>query len=251
MYVIYPTDHIRYYSSSKDHHHHHQLSTMLKALRRRSGSRSESSTTNDEDPLATRSTINFFDLPGEIRNQIYELSAHNATLRIVENCSSRRTSKTSSSSSRVDPISPPGLLLVSKRCRQEYLPILLSTAHIEASITNFDFKNVMRVIGGLFPTELRALRANTNLVLSLLVPTSGSQNEFTNIRRWALSRANALDRLPWNYRLAPESLSAASSSIRRSCYYRMTFMFSAVEESLRWEMSHLINVVRGAGPGWS
>jgi hypothetical protein len=202
---------------------------------------------NDEIPFATRSTITFFDLPGEIRNQIYELSAHNATLRIVENSSSRKPK----ASRAVDPTSMPGLLLASKRCRQEYLPILLSTAYIEASITNFDFKNVMRVIAGLFPTELRALRENTNLVLSLLVPSSGSQNEFANIRRWASNRAVALDRLPWNYRLAPESLSVASSGLRRSCYYRMTFMFSAVEESLRWEMSHLINVVRGAGPGWS
>jgi hypothetical protein len=221
---------------------------MLKALRRRSGPRSESiSSANDEDLLATRSAITFFDLPGEIRNQIYELSARNATLRIVDSSNLSKKSKTP----RVDSNSFPGLLLASKRCRQEYLPILLSTAYIEASITNFDFKNVMRVIAGLYSTELRALRNNTNLVLSLLVPSGGSQNEFMNIRRWAASRAEALDRLPWSYQLAPESLSAASAGSRRSCYYRMTFMFSAVEESLRWEMSHLIDVVRGAGPGWS
>lgn len=223
---------------------------MLKAFRRRSGPRSDSSTTtNAEDTLATRSSLTFLDLPGEIRNQIYELSAQNATLRIVETSSSKRSKPSSSSSA--NPISLPGLLLTTKRCRREYLPILLSTAHIEASITNFDFKNVLRVIGGLFPTELRALRTNTHLVLSLLVPSSGSQHEFANIRRWAASRADTLDRLPWNYQLASESLSDASAGLRRSCYYRMTFMSSAVEEGLRWEISHLINVVRGAGPGWS
>lgn len=216
---------------------------MLNAFWRRSGHRSDESV-GDEDQIAPRSTVTFFDLPGEIRNQIYELCANNSVLRIVD------TNKKSKSASK-EPIAIPGLLLASTRCRQEYLPILLSTAYIEASIVNFDFKHVMRVIGGLYNTELKALRANTNLVLSLLVPSSSSHQEFTNIRRWASNRADALDRLPWNYQLAPESRSSDNSGIRTSCYYRMTFMFSAVEESLRWELSRLIHVVRGAGPGWS
>ncbi|KAF1821899.1 uncharacterized protein K489DRAFT_227927 [Dissoconium aciculare CBS 342.82] len=218
---------------------------MLNVFRRRSGLRTGGNTASDEDlQFATHSKISFYDLPGEIRNQIYELSAHNATLRLIENHHKSDANK------QKECIAIPGLLLTSHRCREEYLPLLLSTAYIDALIVNFDFKNVIRLTKGLYPPELKALRSNPSLNISLLVPSSSSQQEFSNLRLWATSCAYDLDRLPWNYQLAPESQSSTCSDIRRSCYYRMTFMFSAVEERLQWEMSRLINVIRDAEQGW-
>lgn len=123
---------------------------MNKLFSRRS-SKSESHAEASKD--AATST-NFFSLPAELRNTIYALAAKNVSLTIV-----RRWPGSS------NPI--PGLLLASRRCRMEVLPILLSNCALTVKVIDFNFLNVLRVIGGLYSRELKALRMNKDLTIIL------------------------------------------------------------------------------------
>jgi hypothetical protein len=62
----------------------------------------------------------------------------------------------------------------------------------------------MRVVGSLYSSELKALRKNPNLkiVLHLEKLHVTDREAMGRLRRWAVKRAEALDRLPWAYELA-------------------------------------------------
>jgi hypothetical protein len=122
--------------------------------------------------LATQpTTTNFFSLPAELRNTIYTLAAQDISLTI-----SRRTSAASLRNI-------PGILLVSRRCRMEIIPILLSNCKLIACVRDFNFMNVMRVVGGLYSAEMKALRENKNLDIVLDRSEKISERDLrTNLR---------------------------------------------------------------------
>lgn len=212
---------------------------MIAKLRRISKSAAADSYTElaANTPIATATTTtNFFSLPAELRNVVYETVAAKTVLRITDHRSSRLSKKR--------PIPTPSLLVASQQCRAEYLPILLSTARIEISITDFDFSNLMRVTGSLYNTELRALRQNRRLMTILSFSRSPKLGALeSNLRRWATHRSAALDRLPWQYRLEQDPHSAVGTVIYAKCMANLRMVYLRVEEALQWEVQSIMDAV--------
>jgi hypothetical protein len=139
--------------------------------------------------VSTRSAITFYDLPPELRIKIYELVAKETTLSLFSNSSKLKT---------------PSLLFTTRQIRAEYRAILLSFAPVQAHIYNYDFSPLIRLVGSLYSTELKALRSNNSLTISLHLTDFEvyQREEMSLLRRWAVKRAEHLDRLQWSYELA-------------------------------------------------
>ncbi|GIZ48126.1 hypothetical protein CKM354_001119900 [Cercospora kikuchii] len=138
-----------------------------------------------ESTSSSRKT--FFDLPAELRNTIYEL---------VADCTLRLDPKPN------EPSMIPGLLIASRRCRNEYTSILLATARIEASITDMNFERLILTLKGLDQASRKALISNKQLLIILRVRKCGSE-VYANLRKWCEESQRifqADDSAPhWNY----------------------------------------------------
>ena len=176
---------------------------MLKILRRErknsaddvsGGSRAGSSATvslvttiASEDSAASMqaSRISFFDLPAELRNEIYECVIADATLSLPTNLfSASRKPKLRLKKKKRSPTPPiNGLLLASRQCRKEYLSVLLSTISVVVEIKDFDFDNLMRVSATLSPEQLESLHSNRHLTLHLHTRNC-TQKSLTQLRAW-------------------------------------------------------------------
>ena len=137
----------------------------------------------------TRRSITFYDLPPELRIKIYELVATETNLSLF---------------SKSPKLKMPSFLFVTRQIRAEYRPILLSLSPVQAHVYNYDFSSLIRLVGSLYSTELKALRTNHSLTISLhLTDWEVTKREpMTLLRRWAVKRAEYLDRLSWSYELA-------------------------------------------------
>lgn len=172
-------------------------------------------------PIATNAGLNFFDLPAELRNAIYDFVISDATLSLpssVFSSTSRRLSKLPAlplrrrKSLAQAPIN--GLLLASRQCRREYLTFLLSTVEVVVEVKDFDFESLMRVSSGLGDLEAKALESNPNLKLHLITQNCTTK-DLTLLRRWLDYRhaPNGLSglaylgvSLPWKYEFPLEKL---------------------------------------------
>jgi hypothetical protein len=122
-------------------------------------------------------SANFFSLPAELRNEVYLLATRDLklTLRTDADKTQRFSNKITDHTSLTRPV--PSLLLVSRQCRNEALPILLTVASIDIRVVDFDFKDVVRVEGSLYATELKALRRNQNLWVTVMFSAGGKRVE--------------------------------------------------------------------------
>ncbi|KAK5680527.1 ferrochelatase hem15 [Elasticomyces elasticus] len=173
----------------------------------------------------TPGRLTIFDLPGEIRNHIYEYAASDTVLYLP------------SLEERRKKISIPvcGLLLASKCCRKEFLPLLYSTAPLVVDVLDFDFRRIMCIVGSLYSTELKAMRANNTLILRLRTLNCTKAN-MDGLRRWLAHRADSLDRLPWRYEVF------VADTSREVAYYgdRLARMQMKLEEPLQWELQTIV-----------
>ncbi|WPH02794.1 Hypothetical protein R9X50_00566200 [Acrodontium crateriforme] len=186
------------------------------------------------------SQLTFFDLPPELRNAIYDLVIQTTTLTLNSTDKSKENKKGAHLPAR----KPLTLLLVSKATRHEFMPLLLSTAHIVAPIEDFDFRGLSRISQSLYSTELKALRHNPNLVISLLTRNC-SRADLARLRQWLMLRSNALDRLPWRYELAvavPERSAARERMLHELGFFRrvLSNFGQTLDESLRWELGAVV-----------
>lgn len=193
---------------------------MLKRLRRSSKAEVQQRP-EDASSAATVATqtkqINFFSLPAELRNDIYELAAHDSTLHLFN---------PSTAKSKLKPI--PALLLASRQTRIEYLPILLSTASIKATVTDFNFKTLQSVLSSLYSTEQKALRSNNHLTIVLRFKKC-SDDAYANLRRWTTDRASSLDKIAWRYRADQ----TAEPKVHRWYAERCRVLYGRVEVCLK------------------
>ena len=171
-------------------------------------------TTTSEDDTASMkaSGISFFDLPAELRNEIYEFVISDATLSLPKKLFSgsrkpklRPRGLKKKKGSATPPIN--GLLLASKQCRKEYLSVLLSTITVEVEIKDFDFDNLMRVSATLSQEQLESLQTNRLLTLHLHTRNC-TQKSLTQLRAWLEFRNKQLasQRLPWKYEFPLDQL---------------------------------------------
>lgn len=189
---------------------------------------------------------NFFDLPAEIRNTIFEHVA-----AITEIHLPLQTRK-----SRQDNNNTPSLLLVSKQVCREYQSLLLGLASIRIIVRNFDFRDLTRVKGSLYSTELKALRTNNNLTIEL-VAEKPSKDSIALLRRWLVNRSEGLDRLGWRYTIAwPKAMQILPSytEIRTINVYiqrrvvlnqtlrQMKLLHDMIDETLQFELQPIIEV---------
>lgn len=180
--------------------------------------------------------VGFFDLPPELRNQIYELAADASSLLLFPD--SRKPSS-------------PGLLLASRQMCREYRPILLARAPLRVNIFDFNFRPLMRVIGSLYPSELKALRANTRLRITLHISkASAKDGNMANLRRWAVKQSEHLDRLAWSYEVTNSQTSLLNKpqveEMIRECKENMlalTFLSTKLHESLVAEMEPVLQAM--------
>jgi hypothetical protein len=189
-------------------------------------------------------TITFYDLPPEIRIKIYELVADETRLSLFFNSAKPK---------------PPPLLFVTRQVRAEYRPILLSLAPVQAHIYNYDFTPLMRLVGSLYSTELKALRANNSLTISLhLANFEVTKREgMTLLRRWAVKRAEHLDRLQWSYELEVDQPGrvpylAAQERLRKlgQSTLAVRILQSGVHESLAAELQPVLEALLARYGDW-
>lgn len=180
----------------------------------------------------------FYDLPSELRIHIYELAARDTRLSLFS-ASPKHTEA-------------PALLLTSRQMRNEYRPVLLSLAPIRAHISNYNFKPIMRVVGSLYSTELKALRKNNSLTIVLHLKNFDVTSEhcMTSLRRWAVKRAEHLDRLPWSYELVHSTSSSLpmASAVAQMCRLEKSIaavraLQRSVHESLAAEIEPIVGLL--------
>ncbi|KAF7188884.1 hypothetical protein HII31_09807 [Pseudocercospora fuligena] len=202
---------------------------------------SVATTISTKTTTSSRTKTNFFSLPAELRNQIYNLAAKGIVLRLLDRKSQKLPKRRKTT---IDTV--PSLFITSRQCRSEYLPILLSTAKIEVQVIDFDFSNIIRIIGSLYCTELKSLRLNPNLMLALsFTPRSSDKLGImeANLRRWAAHRSQGLDRLPWRYRLGAKPDSSVFVVSYHRCMAVLKMVKCKVEEGLGWELQRIMDVV--------
>lgn len=111
-------------------------------------------------------------------------------------------------------------------------------------IKDFDFQNLIRVIGGLYSRELKALRENKGLVIRLRQANCTREN-LQNLRRWITSRGDNLDRLPWSYEVVlaePNGRIGCFRQSRELAYYghRLRRLSDQLEDTLQWELQAIV-----------
>lgn len=176
--------------------------------------------------------LNLFDLPAEIRNVIYELCASTTSLVVSD------LKKTTC----------PTLLLTSHQVRREYAPVLLASAPIAVNVSNFDFRPTSRLIGSLFSTELKALRANSRLTINLHITKLPNKDDIAHLRRWATRRSEHMDRLAWTYKInRPKSMTRSLAQQRAellgAIIKAIEVLHSELHESLQFELEPVLAVL--------
>ena len=222
---------------------------ILKKLRRSSkdsganvqaGVREDTFATQPSCPEAKNAgKLTFFDLAPELRNVVYELVATSTTLFLPAR---KKYDKS--------PLQVSGLLLVSKQCRKEYLPLLYSTVPVIVEVKDFDFRKLMRVVSSLYSTELKALRENRRLIIRLNTHNCTREN-LSNLRQWLVNRADGLDRLPWRYEIAVTDANFAAGRYRllrelmRFYAERLSRLQVRLEDTLQWELQAIVAAFDG------
>jgi hypothetical protein len=202
-------------------------------------------TTRNHVDMSTPNTTTFYDLPSELRIYIYELVARDTRLSLF--------------SASPKHIKTPALLLTSQQIRTEYRPVLLSLAPVRANIGNYNFRPLMRVVGSLYSSELKALRKNNNLTIVLHLKNFDVTSEYcmTSLRRWAVKRAEALDRLPWSYELVKSTSSnmPMAHAVAQMCRLEKSIaavhaLQTSVHESLAAEMDPVLQLLLARCTYW-
>jgi hypothetical protein len=206
---------------------------------------SQSSTTSDYANTSRPKNISFYDLPSELRISIFELVASDTRLSLFSSPSKH--------------IKIPALLLATRQTRAEYRPILLSLAPIRVHIKNYNFRPLIRVVGSLYSTELKALRKNASLTIVLHLKDFNviDRGSIDLLRRWAVKRAEYLDRLPWSYDLAyseprrlPMTSAMAQTCALEKSSVAVRMLQKSVHESLAAEIEPIASLLAARCVYW-
>lgn len=144
---------------------------------------------------AGHSGKNLYDIPAEIRVEIYKIVLENVTVHILprESQQERRA--------------PHPLTRTSRVVRNEVLPIIHSTCAIKATITDFNFSPLLDFMARIPPQDEKALTKNTRLKIQLCTTldksrgsSSQSINDGGSLRKWLTYRADPYRLQPhWEY----------------------------------------------------
>ena len=127
----------------------------------------------------------FFDLPPELRIEIYTLVLENVVIQILPLNSDRHC--------------PLALVCTSRQVRNEILPIIHSNCEIRANVTDFNFEGMLSWMSRIPPNEQASLCKNDKL--SVRLNTSIKPGNFSDsLRKWLHLRADPYRPQPrWRY----------------------------------------------------
>jgi hypothetical protein len=147
---------------------------------------------------------NFFDLPAEIRVEIYKLVLHDVIIHILP---------LSAEQSRH---CPHPLVRTSRQARNEVLPIIHSTCAIRANVTDFNFTGLLEWMRRIPPTQLHHLVKNDNLEIKLCTTAKPPRGFCLGLRQWLQQRADKYrPQARWKYSGATPPVRAVSNDLRR------------------------------------
>ncbi|KAK3116115.1 hypothetical protein LTR53_003851 [Teratosphaeriaceae sp. CCFEE 6253] len=153
-----------------------------------------------EEPPAP---LTIFDLPAELRVEIYKLVLENVIIHILPlNSTSRHC--------------PHALICTSRQVRNEVLPLIHSTCRIRANVTDFDFGGMLAWMARIPPSQQAHLCKNDGLQIMLCTTSAKPADVGQEMRKWLHQRADPYRPQPgWKYKGAPARREVASDLRRR------------------------------------
>jgi len=137
-----------------------------------------------------------YDLPAELRVEIYKLALGSVQIHILPPNSSERNN-------------PHGLVLTSRQVRNEVLPLIHNSCAIRIDITDFNFDGLLAFMARMPPDQEANLRKNTKLEIRLCTTTTpnvkkgepcNSMQNSASLRKWLHVRADKYRPQPnWVY----------------------------------------------------
>lgn len=181
----------------------------------------------------------FYDLPAELRIEIYRLALANTTVHILP-------------TARVDH-HPHPLLLTSRQIRNEVLPLIHANCRINAKVIDFDFTGLLHWMRRIPPDQLVQLCKNRTLVIELETTINETKGQSCNslqnsavLRRWLHIRADKYRAQPnWRY-VGPQPDVKTAYEMRR----RAQRMKVDAEAEELWKMLTAIGVPNWPGRAW-
>ncbi|KAM0719800.1 hypothetical protein Q7P37_003934 [Cladosporium fusiforme] len=138
----------------------------------------------------------FYDLPAELRIEIYRLALSSVRIHILPPNSSGRNN-------------PHSLVLTSRQVRNEVLPLIHNSCPIRIDVTDFNFDGLLAWMARMPPDQEANLRKNTELRIELCTTTTAnakkdkvcnSMKNSPSLRRWLHVRADPYRPQPnWVY----------------------------------------------------
>lgn len=141
----------------------------------------------------------FFDLPAELRIEIYRITLKGITIHILPTSPKHGTDTPDNGSRR--PPSPHPLLLASKQVRNEVLPLMHASCPIQCAVTDFNFDGLLLWIKRVPPHEETHLKKNKNLTIILNTAEPSVPKTMESMRKWLHMRADKCRPQPdWKYK---------------------------------------------------
>ena len=128
----------------------------------------------------------FYDLPAELRVEIYRLALSSVQIHMLPPNTSERNN-------------PHALVLTSRQVRNEVLPLIHNSCAIRIDITDFNFDGLLAFMARMPPDQEANLRKNTKLQIRLCTTTTphakkgepcNSMKNSASLRRWLHLRAD-------------------------------------------------------------
>lgn len=151
-------------------------------------------------PPAIKRT-SFYDLPAELRIEVYKLVLEGVTIHIVP-------------PHATDQHCPHALVRTSRQVRNEVLPMIHSSCEIRVNVTDFNFDGLLAWLSRIPPDQHANLTKNKDLRIRLCT-TLKPTNHSDSLRRWLHSRADAYRPQPaWIYS-GPVPKATVANDLRR------------------------------------
>ncbi|KAK4899923.1 hypothetical protein LTR27_002684 [Elasticomyces elasticus] len=167
-----------------------------------------------------------FDLPAELRVEIYKLVLENVIIHILPLNSNRHC--------------PHALIRTSRQIRNEVLPLIHSNCRIRANVTDFDFSGMLAWHNRIPPSQQANLAKNQDLRVVLC--TTSAKTTSIELRRWLHMCADPYRPQPaWSYSGA-QAQKPVANDLRRRCK-RMT------EDGKRAEFRRMLDAIKVHVPG--
>lgn len=138
----------------------------------------------------------FYDLPAELRVEIYKIALASVQIHILPPNSSERNN-------------PHALVLTSRQVRNEVLPLIHNSCAIRIDITDFNFDGLLAFMARMPPDQEQNLRKNTRLSIRLCTTVSpnakkgdtcNSMRNSSSLKKWLHLRADPYRPQPnWVY----------------------------------------------------